>query len=168
MKVKQEEIRPIDLLFAEYAAYHQHPTNRLLHWIFVPLLLFSIIGLVTAIPFPHLAFLGKYNMFINWFSFLLAGSIYYYLRLSPLLSYLMLFTIGILFFFIVQLEYVEQDGGPALWQVSLCIFVISWIGKFIGYKIEGKMPPFLSSLRFLLIGPIWFIHIILKKFNLRY
>ncbi len=168
MKVKQEEIRPIDLLFAEYSTYHQNPVNRLLHWIFVPLLLFSIIGLVTAIPFPHLAFLGKYNMFINWFSFLLAGSIYYYLRLSPLLSYLMLFMIGIMYFFIVQLEYIEQGGGPALWQVSLCILAVSLIGKFIGYKIEGKMPPFLSSLKFLFIGPIWLLHLILRKFNLKY
>ena len=154
MKVKQEEIRPIDVLFAEYVAYHQHPTNRLLHYVFLPLLLFSIIGLVTAVPFPHLAFLGKYNMFINWFSFLLAGSIYYYLKLSPLLSYMMLFLIGMLYFFIVQLEYVEQAGGPALWQVSLIIFAVASIGKFIGYKIEGKMPPFTSSLKFLLIGPI--------------
>lgn len=168
MNTQDDNNRQIDRLFANYATYHQHPTNRLLHWIFIPLLLFSIIGLATAIPFPHLAFLGKYNMFINWFSFLLAGSIYYYLRLSPLLSYLMLFTLAILFFFIVQLEYVEQGGGPALWEVSLSLFVISWAGKFIGYKIEGKMPSFSDSLIFLWIGPIWLIHKILKRFNIRY
>lgn len=167
-KQKQDEKREVDVLFDKYSESHQNPTNKLIHWICVPLILFSIIGLVTAIPFPHLAFLGKYNMFINWFSFLLAGSIYYYLKLSPLLSYLMLFVIGIMYFFIVQLEYVEQGGGPALWEVSLLIFVLAWIGQFIGHKIEGKKPSFLDDLRFLLIGPIWLIHFILKKYNIRY
>jgi uncharacterized membrane protein YGL010W len=167
-KVNQEEKREIDVLFDEYSKSHQHPTNKLIHWICVPLILFSIIGLVTAIPFPHIAFLGKYNTYINWFSFLLAGSIYYYLKLSPLLSYLMLFVVGAMYYFIVQLEYVEQAGGPALWQVSLAIFILSGIGQFIGHKIEGKKPSFITDLKFLLVGPIWLLHFILKRFNIRY
>jgi uncharacterized membrane protein YGL010W len=166
--MKKEEKRQIDILFDRYSESHQNPTNKLIHWICVPLIVFSIIGLLTAIPFPHIAFLGKYNMYINWFSFVLAASIYYYSTLSPILSYLMLFFFGICYFFVIQLEYLERGGGPALWQVSLTIFILAWIGQFVGHKIEGKKPSFLDDLRFLLIGPIWLLHFVLKKLNVRY
>ncbi len=164
----KEEKREIDILFDKYAESHQNPSNKIIHWICVPLIVFSIVGLVSAIPFPHIGFLGKYNMYINWFSLLLAGTIYYYLKLSPILSYLMLFFFGLCYFFVVQLEHLEKSGGPALWQVSLAIFVLSWIGQFIGHQIEGKKPSFLDDLKFLLIGPIWLLHFILKKLNIRY
>jgi uncharacterized membrane protein YGL010W len=167
-KQNQEEVRKIDVLFAEYEEYHQNPTNNFIHYIFVPLITFSIIGLVTAIPFPQISFLGKYNMFINWFSFLLAFSIYFYLRLSPLLSYFMLFAVAIMYFFIVQLEYVEQGGGPALWQVSLVIFVLSAIGQFIGHKKEVKKSSLSNEISSLFVGPLWLMHLLLKKLNLRY
>ncbi len=166
--MKKEEKRKIDILFAQYAESHQNATNRLIHWVCVPLIVFSIIGLVTAIPFPQLNFLGKYNMYINWFSFVMAASIYYYTKLSPMLSYFMLFFFGACYYFIVQLEYLEKAGGPALWQVSLGIFILAWLGQFIGHKIEGKRPSFLNDLRFLLIGPIWLISKILIKLNIKY
>jgi uncharacterized membrane protein YGL010W len=167
-KPKPTEQREIDVLFAKYADSHQNPTNKIIHWICVPLIVFSIVGLVSAIPFPQIGFLGKYNMYINWFSLLMAAAIYYYLKLSPILSYLMLFFFGICYFFVVQLEYLEQGGGPALWQSSLLIFVLAWIGQLIGHKIEGKKPSFFDDLKFLLIGPLWLLHFLLKRLNIKY
>lgn len=168
VKPNQEGKRTIDILFDQYSENHQNPTNKIIHWICVPLIVFSIIGLVYAIPFPYISFLGKYNMYINWFSVLMAACIYYYLKLSPILSYLMLFFFGICYFFVIQLEYIEKQGGMALWQSSLVIFVLAWIGQFIGHKIEGKKPSFFDDLKFLLIGPIWLMHFGLKKLKIRY
>ena len=158
----------IDILFDKYAESHQDPTNKLIHWICVPLIVFSILGLVWTIPFPHLEFLGKYNGFVNWASFLIAFSIYYYYRLSPVMSYFMLLSVFVMSFLIVQLEKVEASGGPAVWLVCAVIFVLAWIGQFIGHKIEGKKPSFLDDVKFLLIGPIWLIHFICKKIGVRY
>ena len=166
--MKKVEKREIDVLFDKYSENYENPTNKLIHWVCVPLIVFSIIGLVSAIPFPHIGFLGKYNMYINWFSFLMAGTMYYYLKLSPILSYFMLFFFGICYFFVIQLEYVEQAGGIALWQSSLIIFVLAWMGQFIGHKIEGKKPSFLDDLKFLLIGPLWLLHFLLKKLKINY
>ena len=168
VQMKKVEKREIDVLFDKYSENHQNPTNKLIHWVCVPLIVFSIIGLVSAIPFPHIGFLGKYNMYINWFSFLMASTMYYYLKLSPILSYFMLFFFGICYFFVIQLEYVEQAGGIALWQSSLIIFVLSWIGQYIGQKIEGKKPSFLDDVKFLLIGPLWLLHLLLKKLKINY
>ena len=168
VQMKKVEKREIDVLFDKYSENYENPTNKLIHWVCVPLIVFSIIGLVSAIPFPHIGFLGKYNMYINWFSFLMASTMYYYLKLSPILSYFMLFFFGICYFFVIQLEYVEQAGGIALWQSSLIIFVLSWMGQFIGHKIEGKKPSFLDDVKFLLIGPLWLLHLLLKKLKINY
>ena len=166
--MKTEQRSEVDMLFDKYAESHQKPSNEIIHWICVPLIVFSLLGLVWAIPFPHIGFLGKYNGYLNWASFLIAFSVYYYLKLSPVLSYLMLLLIFGMSMIIVQLEKWEASGGPALWLVCLVIFVIAWIGQFIGHKIEGKKPSFLDDVKFLLIGPIWLLHFICKKVGLRY
>jgi uncharacterized membrane protein YGL010W len=166
---KQTQNRPIDVYFDKYAESHQNHTNELIHWICVPLIVFSLFGLVWAIPFPHLDFLGKYNGFVNWASFLIAFAIYYYYKLSPVLSYVMLLIIMIFSAGIVSLEKLHNENGwPEMWQVCLIIFVVSWIGQFIGHKIEGKKPSFLDDIKFLLIGPIWLLHFVFKKVGIRY
>ena len=43
-------MRKIDQLFAEYGESHQNPTNKKIHWICVPLIFFSIVGLIASIP----------------------------------------------------------------------------------------------------------------------
>ncbi|MGK9117015.1 DUF962 domain-containing protein [Olivibacter jilunii] len=164
----QTKKRPIDLYFEQYTEHHQHSSNKLIHWICVPLITFSISGLIWFIPFPHLEFLGRYNGFINWFTIAMALVIYYYLRLAPTLSYAMLFSFGVFSYIIVQLEYWEKAGGPAPWLICLIIFVIAWIGQFIGHKIEGKKPSFLTDIKFLLIGPVWLWHFIFKRLGIPY
>ena len=50
--------------------------------------------------------------------------------------------------------------------LSLAIFVLAWIGQFIGHKIEGKKPSFLDDLRFLLIGPLFVLSFLYRRLNL--
>jgi len=80
----------------------------------------------------------------------------------------MLLFVFIMSYFVVQLEKVEASGGPAVWLVCAVIFVLAWIGQFIGHKIEGKKPSFFEDVKFLLIGPIWLLHFICKKIGIRY
>lgn len=47
------------------------------------------------------------------------------------------------------------DKTPGLFYVALGIFILAWIGQFIGHKIEGKRPSFFKDIQFLLIGPLW-------------
>jgi uncharacterized membrane protein YGL010W len=165
---KAEPKREIDVLFDQYSESHQHPSNKLIHWICVPLIIFSLLGLVWSVPFPHLAFLGRYNGFLNWASFLIAFSGYYYYRLSPVLSYMMILIVFAMALVVVQLEKWALAGGPAIWMVCGTIFIIAWTGQFIGHKIEGKKPSFLQDVKFLLIGPIWLLHYLCLKMGIRY
>ena len=90
---KQAQSRPVDVYFDKYSESHQNHTNEIIHWICVPAIVFSLFGLIWAIPFPYLEFMGKYNGYVNWASFLIAFAIYYYYKLSPVLSYFMLLLI---------------------------------------------------------------------------
>jgi uncharacterized membrane protein YGL010W len=59
-------------------------------------------------------------------------------------------------------------GWLPVWQTSLGLFVLAWIGQFIGHKIEGKKPSFFKDVVFLLIGPAWLMHFIYKKLDIAY
>ena len=50
----------------------------------------------------------------------------------------------------------------------MAIFVLAWIGQFIGHKIEGEKPSFFEDLQFLLIGPDWLLGAIYQKLGIRY
>lgn len=166
---KQNQVRQVDVYFDKYSESHQNPINEIIHWICVPLIVFSLFGLIWSIPFPELAFLGKYNGYVNWASFLIAFSIYYYYRLSPVLSYAMLLIVMIFSAAIVSIEKLQKSSGwPDVWQICLAIFILAWIGQFIGHKIEGKKPSFFDDIKFLLIGPIWLLHFIFKKVGIPY
>ena len=54
-----------------------------------------------------------------------------------------------------------------LGQLSTIIFVLAWIGQFIGHKIEGVKPSFFKDIQFLLIGPAWLLSFIYKKVNIK-
>jgi len=80
----------------------------------------------------------------------------------------MLFVLMGFSYGIIELADWQKAGGPAMWLVCLIIFILAWMGQFIGHKIEGRKPSFMDDLKFLLIGPIWLLHFILKKFSIRY
>lgn len=162
---KQELKRPIDIWFDKYAESHQNPTNKIYHFICVPIIFFSILGLIWLIPFPELAFLGSYQKFINWASLAIAFVMYYYYTLSNALFFMMIWVIALFSFGIVQ---IEINMASNAWIVFTSLFVAAWIGQFIGHKIEGKKPSFFDDLRFLLIGPLWILHFICKKAGLKY
>ena len=160
--------RAIDALFEEYTAFYQNSVNRKLQWIAIPLIFFGISGLVWLMPFPSLPFLGKYNGFINWFTILMAFTIYYYLRLAPTLSYAMLFTFGAFSYLIVQLEFAHKQGGAHPLVPCVAIFVIGLILFFIGARREGKSASFKTKLKLLLIAPLWLWHLVFDKLKLPY
>jgi uncharacterized membrane protein YGL010W len=156
-------MRKIDQLLEHYGESHTHPTNKLIHWICIPTIMFSLFGLLYAIPFP----LGK-SAIANWGVFALAFALIYYARLSLSLYFgFLAIGVGIL---IGNATIFTALGNNAVSMVlcSLVIFVIAWIFQFIGHKMEGKKPSFLEDVQYLLIGPSWLLHFILKKVGIPY
>lgn len=168
MKNQKIVKRPIDILIDRYAEFHQKPVNQIINYICIPLISFSILGFVWSIPFPHLNFLGSYNGYLNWASFLIALVIYSYMKLSPIISYIMLLVLFAFAYAIIQLEVWQKVGGPILPQMCVVIFVMASIVQFIGYRIEGKKPNSAENFKFLAIEPLWLLSLILKKFKIKY
>ena len=63
---------------------------------------------------------------------------------------------------------VFDDKKSIVVFLSLMIFIVAWIGQFIGHKIEGKKPSFFQDLQFLLIGPAWLLSFIYDKLGIKY
>jgi uncharacterized membrane protein YGL010W len=165
---RKEDLRPVEVYFNRLNASHQNPTNRLLHFICIPLMLFGILGIAWAIPFPYIKFIGGYNGFFNWASFLIAFSVYYTLKLSPNLSYTMLLVLFVLSYGVSKLAEWQLTGGLPLIWVGTILFAIAWLGQFIGGQIEGKKESFADDKQLVLITPIWVLHFLAKKIRLRY
>lgn len=157
-------MRKIDQLFAEYAESHQNHTNKTIHWICVPLIFWSILGFISLIPAPHffVRYFGAISIVSLIALFLVSA---FYFRLSWRIALMMI----VLMFLLEHLVYfVNAQFENRSWIVFVTVFILSWIGQFYGHKIEGKKPSFLKDLQFLLIGPVWLLHFILKKIGIMY
>lgn len=103
--------------------------------------------------------------YLNWSTLATAAVLLFYLRLSwPLAVAMLVFSLAVIWAIMGW----ERVSSRPVWQPALVIFVIAWIGQFIGHAIEGKKPSFFQDLQFLLIGPIWLIGFIYRKFGIRY
>lgn len=143
-----------------YAVSHQNKTNKAIHFICVPLIVFSVVGLIMSIPNELLKELSgiKSDTLANWAVVALVPIMFFYVRLSLKMGILILAFFSLCVFGNAQLAAVFS-----LWQISLGIFVVAWIGQFYGHKLEGAKPSFVDDLKFLLIGPAWILDDIFFK-----
>ena len=131
---KRSTKRSLDQWLAEYAVSHQNPINKKIHWLCVPTIFVSILGMGMSLA--------------AWLTIVLTMLVaIFYLRLSTPLFIAM----GI--FMLVSMSAIALL--PLGFKAWALIFVVAWIGQFIGHKIEGKKPSFFEDLQFLLIGPAW-------------
>lgn len=144
----------IDQWLSEYGESHQNHTNKLIHWVCVPIILWCVLALSW-----HLS-LGP-NPWLNGASLLIVVSILFYARLSLTLTLGMAAISGFCVWLIMS--YQAANFALPLWAFALILFVLAWIGQFVGHKIEGKKPSFFKDIQFLLIGPAWLLSFVYRK-----
>ena len=140
--------------FDDYAISHQNQTNQMIHYICVPAIFFSVIGLLMSIPTGILeSTFELYNPILeNWAVVVGVFISIFYLRIG------FWYFIQMLFFILLAIIGNFWLGNVTnLLYASIAIFVIAWIGQFYGHKVEGKKPSFIKDLQFLLIGPLWVV-----------
>ncbi len=143
-----------------YAQSHQNKTNKAIHFVCVPLIVFSVVGLFMSIPNALLIDLSGIQSpaIANWAVVTLIPIMFFYLRLSVKMGILILAFLSLCIFGNAQIAQFMP-----LWQAALAIFVVAWIGQFYGHKLEGEKPSFFDDLKFLLIGPAWILDDIFFK-----
>lgn len=143
------QAREIDVLLAKYSESHRNHTNEIIHFVCVPVIVFTLLGLVWSLhPLAAVA--------------VTVVSLLYYVKLSPP------FAVGMLIMAGLMLGLLSLMPPQVVLPMSIAIFVLAWIGQFIGHKIEGKKPSFLDDLRFLLIGPLFVLSFLYRRLNLRW
>ena len=129
------EPRRVDLLIAHYGQSHQNPRNEVIHFIAIPLIMLSLVGMLFALH-PYVAYT------------FVAASMVYYARLS------VVFLAAMVAWSALTVAGVLAMGAHVL-PISVTIFVGAWILQFIGHKIEGKKPSFLEDIQYLWVGPLF-------------
>ena len=137
-----DRMKTISEWLDEYSESHQNKTNKLIHWVCVPTIYFSIIGIMA-----HFSALLT--------ALLLVLAFVFYARLDIVLAVAMAALTLMMAWFIWIL--------PVGIGFFIALFVFAWIGQFYGHKVEGKKPSFFKDLQFLLIGPLWCMDAYLGK-----
>ncbi|MEM9462328.1 MAG: Mpo1-like protein [Myxococcota bacterium] len=142
----------------QYGQSHQNPTNKLIHWFCIPLIVMSLMGILISIPMPF----GP-----DWLDpavVLIAFSLGFYALISMRLAVGMLVVASALYLGALSLEALPLP----LWLSSTLVFVLAWVAQFIGHHIEGKKPSFLEDVQFLMIGPLWLLGFVYRRVGIRY
>jgi uncharacterized membrane protein YGL010W len=148
MSTVQSRTRNVDRLLDRYGEFHCNAANKAIHWVCVPLIVWSVLGaLWSASPVAAYVAVGAAMVFYLWLSLPLA-----------------LGMLGVIALMVWPLTLL---GSRAL-IVSIAVFVLAWIGQFIGHILEGRKPAFLEDVRSLLIGPAWLLADLYRRLGIAY
>jgi uncharacterized membrane protein YGL010W len=131
--------------FDLYGESHQNKINKRIHFLCVPAILFSLLGLLHSLSQEDYLDL---SFSLNWL--LITIGLIFYIRVNWKLG-----LITIAMSLLMMATFSLFASPQILLTTSIYIFVIAWIFQFIGHKIEGKKPSFFQDLSFLLVGPLW-------------
>ena len=153
--------RPIDDWFASYSRDHRDPVNQAIHVVAVPAILWSVVALLWCIPIHASWFRSG-----MWAGLAMFAAWTFYNRLSRRIGYgmfVVFFTMGCL----CRLVTLRAGIDVLLWS-AVAVFVVAWIAQFVGHRIEGRKPSFLTDIVYLLIGPIWVLAKFYRRMGWRY
>ena len=153
--------RPIDRWFASYSGDHRNARNQLIHVVCVPAILWSAIALLWCIPSP-----GTWFRAGLWAGLAMFAAWAFYYRASRKLGLGMLVVFVLLGWLTRWLH--DSLGTTNLLYLAIGVFVVAWIGQFVGHRIEGRKPSFFTDLTYLLIGPAWVLAKLYRKLGWSY
>lgn len=143
-------MKSLESYFEEYSEFHKNPTNQLMHIIGIPLIMFTLLGLLRYLSYPIAGWQIDAGL-VLW-----VVATVWYLRLNMKLA--MLFS-PVAFAMYYLSVFVPLS---ALWGV----FIVGWVIQLWGHKhFEKNSPAFLQNLEHVLIGPLW---IFVKVFKISY
>jgi uncharacterized membrane protein YGL010W len=147
----------------DYGDSHRNGTNKALHWICVPVIAWCVVGFLWSLPFPN--GMRAAHPMVNWGSIAVLIALLYYAALSARLA---LGALPLLLACLWSLDRLDHVDGVPLWSICLFLFVVAWIGQFIGHAIEGKRPSFFKDVQFLMIGPLWLLADVYRRLGIRF
>ncbi len=149
-------------LLSEYGACHAHPVNQAVHWLFVPVIMFGVVGLFWALPVPGA--LAGLPAWANWGTAFAAACMVYYAALSRPLALGMLVVLAAL---LPAVGWASTLETP-LWRLCAGLLAVSLAAQLAGHRVEGRRPAFFRDVEFILVGPLWLLAKLYQRLGLRY
>ena len=153
--------RPIDRWFAHYSDDHRDARNQRIHVFAVPLILWSVIALLWGMPAPGTLFRTGI-----WAGVAMVAAGAFYVRASRPLGFGMVAVFVLMGLLTHALA--VAFGLRTLMIAAIAVFVVAWVAQFVGHKLEGRKPSFLTDLTYLLIGPAWVLAKLYRRLQVRY
>lgn len=137
-------MRPLPELFADYAAYHQTKGNKWFHRFGIPMIMLTLIGMLTRVPV--------------WPPVTAAVVL---IVVAEIVYFMLDWRFGILMLIVSAIFYAIGMALPL--SVNIAIFVLGWIFQFIGHSVyEHKSPAFMKNALHLLVGPLWILNDVVR------
>ncbi|KAJ1899378.1 hypothetical protein LPJ66_002143 [Kickxella alabastrina] len=139
---------------AKYGEYHSNKLNVSIHMVFVPLILWTFLGISTYLS-PHELF--SYSASIasalsqipgpsplpNFATLAMLGFVSFYVILDPFAG---LLTVPIIYAFLVTAQQFVLTTSNGI-GVTVGLFVFSWVAQFVGHGVfEKRAPALLNNL----------------------
>ena len=143
----------VQALFTDYAAYHQTKGNKAFHRLGIPLIVLSLLGMLS-----RLYWTASWSLDVGGIAglhiidaatiFIIAATIYYFV---------IEWRLAIPMFLVLVIFYVAGVKLP-FW-INVALFILGWIFQFVGHSVyEHKQPAFLKNFLHLLVGPLWILN----------
>src|SRR5438105_1099313 len=132
-------MKDIRSLFADYAAYHQTPGNKVFHRVGIPLIMLTLIGMLARAGVGHL------NAAV---ALIAVAEIVYFMLEWRLAIAMLIVSVALVF------------GGWAIpFWFNVALFLLRWMLQFIGHIVhEHQSAAFLTNFLHLLVGPLWILN----------
>ena len=136
-------MRDIQSLFADYAAYHQTKGNKWFHRFGIPMIMLTLIGMLTRVPV--------------WRE--ITGAVVL-IAIAEVVYFALDWRFGLLMLIVSAIFYAIGAALPM--SVNVALFILGWILQFIGHSVyEHRSPAFLKNALHLLVGPLWILNDVL-------
>ena len=148
-----------------YNQYHQNFWNKIIHMIFIPVIVLSIRVLINEfyIANENIKYPGSKKFPMKFYIGRILSTIYiiYYFTYGMWPGFAMLAY----FSWIEFANAYIQDNIPRKYLLSSCMFVFGWTMQFIGHGIEGNRPALIDSVSQAFLGaPLFSIQAFLPDF----
>lgn len=143
-------MKPLADAMAAYAAYHRTPGNKAIHFVFVPLIVWSLMVLLSIPSGPVVDGIElKLSMAVA------AIVLVYYLRLDYTLGIAMVVLFTVLE--VSALEVAAMGWATAL-AVGGTVFVVAWVAQVVGHSFyEHRRPALVDNVWQVFTAPIFVV-----------
>ncbi len=145
-------MKPLEQPMGMYTAYHRHPMNRVIHFIMVPAIVWTLMVWLDLVPL-----FDWEGTTITLAIPVVAALLIWYLMLDFALGVASVAVFTVLLVTAIQLNASVADPATSS-LIAGAVFVASWIFQFLGHGVwEKRRPALMDNLTQVFIAPMFLV-----------